>query len=429
METALAKLEKIASPGSVLGLQRMEVLLNILNNPQDGLKVIHVAGTNGKGSTCATISSILHCAGYNVGMYTSPHLIEFNERIKINNQNISDGELEHFSQQLLEKLKDWSKYSKEEFPTQFELYTALALNYFASRNLDFVVLEVGLGGRLDATNLVNSLISVITPVSYDHQDRLGKSLAEIAREKAGIIKNKGTVVVAPQEREAEEVIAAVAADLGARVYWVGKDTNYRAVRISSQENVFNYSGLRFELTDLVFNLKGKHQLVNAAVALTVVEVLNCLGYNFTEEAVRKGLEETEWPGRLEVVKDKPLLIIDGAHNPHAARVLAEELANNFSYRYLILIIGILEDKDMEGILEQLVPIADLIIITKPESERAASPQAVYDLALNLAKGELIIKDDIQEAVDFALSRADKDDLICVAGSLYLIGKVKKLLTR
>lgn len=429
MGVMLAKLEKMASSGSVLGLERMELLLKLLDHPEKRINVVHVAGTNGKGSTCAAISSILQSAGYQVGLYTSPHLIRLNERFKINGEEIPDQELEGLAAQLHEILEVWDRHTNLERPTQFELYTALAFLYFVSKSVDLAVVEVGLGGRLDATNLVNPLISVLTPINYDHTERLGTSVEEIAREKAGIIKKSGRVVLAPQQEQAAAVITGVCQSLQAEVCWVGKDVTYRKKTALSGQNCFDYQGKNINCFDLCFSLLGEHQIINAAVALTVIDFLIDLGYQITSQSVREGLLRTKWPGRIEVMNKNPLVIFDGAHNPHGALALARAIKNNFQYEKLIIVLGVLADKDIKGILRHLMPIADQLIITKPSNERAVEPENVKILADHIFTGSIFLETKINKALETALSQADRKDLICVTGSLYLLGESKLALEK
>lgn len=427
MKDALKRLEELASPGSVLGLERMELLLKYLDHPEKDFKAIHVAGTNGKGSTCAALSNILFSAGYRVGVYTSPHLIRFNERIKINGEEINDQDLDYLVERILKAIERWNETTDLEYPTQFEFYTALAFLYHSQKRVDLAVIETGLGGRLDATNLISPLVSILTPISRDHLDLLGGTLTEIAREKAGIIKPGITVVSAPQPEEVEEVIISVCHSLDANLYLLGRDTDFKLSASFPGEERFDYQGISLNLSDLSFGLLGQHQLTNAAVALTGIEALQRLGYEISDQSIAAGLKTTTWPGRLEVLKEQPRIVVDGAHNPMGAQVLAQALKQRFSYERLVLIVGVLKDKDIKGIFEFLIPLADLVILTRPVNERAAEPEDVRTFAEGLARGEVLIEPMIEKAISLAIAKAGPNDLICVAGSLYLIGEVKMLL--
>ncbi|MDN5317437.1 MAG: dihydrofolate synthase / folylpolyglutamate synthase, partial [Thermoanaerobacterium sp.] len=350
--------------GMKLGLDNIKRLLIHMGNPQNNLKFIHVAGTNGKGSTCAFINSILFEAGFKVGLYTSPYLEEFEERMRINNQNIPKDKLIYYVEYIkpiIEKMVD-EGYNH---PTEFEIITAIAFKYFCDENVDFVVLEVGLGGRFDATNVIDSsLVSVITTIDYDHMDKLGDTLEKIAFEKAGIIKENGTVVSFYQKDEALKVIEEVSRLKNASLSVM--DINDVKIKESnSNHQVFDYKNYK----NLKISIIGKHQIYNASLAVMAVEKLKQYGINISEDVIKRGLINAKWPGRIEVISKSPLIVIDGAHNPQGMAALKEAL-NLFTYNRLILVIGMLKDKDTDSMLKLIVPEADLIITTKPISDRA-----------------------------------------------------------
>jgi folylpolyglutamate synthase/dihydrofolate synthase len=331
--------------GMKLGLDNIKRLLMHLGNPQNNLKFIHVAGTNGKGSTCAFINSILLEAGFKVGLYTSPYLEEFEERMRINNQNIPKDKLIYYVEYIkpiIEKIVD-EGYNH---PTEFEIITAIAFKYFCDENVDFVVLEVGLGGRFDATNVIeSSLVSVITTIDYDHMDKLGDTLEKIAFEKAGIIKENGTVVSFYQKDEALKVIEEVSGLKNASLSVM--DMNDVKIKESnSNHQVFDYKNYK----SLKIGIIGKHQVYNASLSIMAVEKLKQYGINISEDVIRRGLSKTKWPGRIEVISKLPLIVIDGAHNPQGMAVLKEAL-NLFTYNRLILVIGMLKDKDTDSMLK------------------------------------------------------------------------------
>jgi dihydrofolate synthase/folylpolyglutamate synthase len=392
-----------------LKLERIKKFLGLLGNPQDNFKCIHVAGTKGKGSTSAFIAYILKEAGYKVGLYTSPHLADLRERIRIlpgKEKTEFEGMIPRFAlKRLVERVKprieEYNRKSRYGPLTFFEVYTALALVYFKENKVDFAVLETGLGGRLDATNAVNAIISVITPISYEHMDKLGRSLKSIAGEKAGIIKNKGSIVVsAPQEKEAKDIIRARCKFFQAKLYKVNRSKN------------------------LKIRLIGKHQLMNATVAESVIKALNIYGIEIGIDSIRRGLFNTIWPGRCEILSRDPYVIIDGAQNIASARALKETIKDNFSarrYKKLILVLGISSDKDIRGICSELHDLADKIILTKAQSIRAADPKV---LAGYFKDKEKYITNGVSQAKILSMRLAAKEDLILVAGSLFVIGEFK-----
>ncbi|MFU0784165.1 MAG: Folylpolyglutamate synthase/Dihydropteroate synthase [Thermoanaerobacterium thermosaccharolyticum] len=404
--------------GMKLGLDNIKRLLMHLGNPQNNLKFIHVAGTNGKGSTCAFINSILLEAGFKVGLYTSPYLEEFEERMRINNQNIPKDKLIYYVEYIkpiIEKIVD-EGYNH---PTEFEIITAIAFKYFCDENVDFVVLEVGLGGRFDATNVIeSSLVSVITTIDYDHMDKLGDTLEKIAFEKAGIIKENGTVVSFYQKDEALKVIEEVSRFKNASLSVM--DINDVKIKESnSNHQVFDYKNYK----NLKISIIGKHQIYNASLAVMAVEKLKQYGINISEDVIRRGLSKTKWPGRIEVISRSPLIVIDGAHNPQGMTVLKDAL-NLFTYDRLILVIGMLKDKDTDSMLKLIVPEADLIITTKPISDRAYTAE---ELSQKIAYDDVLHFEKIDDAINEALKSAGKNDLILFCGSLYMIGHVRMYL--
>src|SRR3989338_9419330 len=394
-----------------LGLDDIKKLLESLGNPQTRFKSIHVAGTNGKGSVCAMLSSILQKAGHKVGLYTSPHLIKFNERIKINNLDISDIKLAR----LTEKIKPNSEKIKG--ITYFELTTALAFLYFAQQKVDYAVIEVGLGGRLDATNVLlpeNCAATAITNISLEHKDYLGDTIEKIACEKAGIIKEHVPIITSASG-EALEVIKKIAGEKHARLI-VAKPMEYEC------------------------SLQGEFQKPNVGIAAEIAYLLNT-DNNISEDIIREAFKEVTWPARLEFLKHN--LLIDCAHNPGAALVLAKEIEkakedtkNHYErarripyFRKLILVIGILKYKDYKQILKHLAPLAAKIIICKPRTERALDPEILAaEIQKEHAKDYVIIK-DVKEAVIYAQETAQKNDLVLVTGSFYVVGEAYGLYKR
>ena len=395
-----------------LGLGRIEKLLNRLGDPHRRLRVIHVAGTNGKGSTASMIASILEAAGYRVGLYTSPHLERFTERIRCCGQEVSREDVARIVSELRPLIDEMAE-SGDDPPTEFETITVLAFLYFLEQDVDFAVLEVGLGGRYDATNVIPSpLVSAITSISLDHTDRLGKTVGEIAWEKAGIIKPGRPVVSAAGDEAAEAVIEKVCRDSGSPLYRVGRDIRWRQVSCALERQEIDVEGIFGRYPGLVLGLSGRHQQANAAAAIGAVEILGHAG----DEAIRRGLREVRWPGRLEVIRKEPLLIIDGAHNPAGARALKEAVRNLVPDRRMVLLVGILGDKAMDGILRELVPLAAEVVVTRVNYVRALD---VNELARRVSAFgiEPKITNNAAQGVDEALRLAGPEDLVLCTGSL------------
>ena len=370
-------------------LERISHLLAQLGNPHRHLKVVHVAGSKGKGSTAALIASILTHAGYKTGLFTQPHLITPRERCRINSRLISEEEFARYVDRLSPSIEAMASPSvpRSEDPrwigtsgeggvgrvSFFEIYTALAFTYFADNAVDFAVIEVGLGGRLDATNVVDPLVSVITPISLEHTAILGDTHEAIAREKAEIIKPNRPVVLAPQVPEAQAVFEAVAADRDAPLDGVGRD-------IHLKRKDWNVNGQTFDLTtpsvsypDLFLSLLGEHQAVNAATAIGCIERIRQKGYKVPRTSIYGGLKEVRWAGRMQVVGQSPVILLDGAHSPTSAEALCKAIHEIFCYRRLILVVGLMRDKDLQAIGQVLCPLADEIITTQAFDNPRVTP--------------------------------------------------------
>jgi len=394
------------------GLAAITELLSRLGNPQNSYKTILIAGTNGKGSTAAMTSSILCSAGYNVGLYTSPHLVDVRERIVINGKKIS---LKEFNQTIT-----YVKGKKEQPVTYFEFLTAAAFVYFQRQKVDIAVLEVGLGGRLDATNVCKPLVSVITNIALDHMDCLGNTLDSIVREKAGIIKQKGICITAAKQKKVEDVLRDVCLRRRAKLYRLGRD-----IKIKKQKDCFlNYQGLYRNLKNLKIPLQGDHQLSNAALALAAIELCAKKGFSIADTAIYAGLRNTHWEARLEVLQNQPLFLLDGAHNPAGISVLCRTLKNDFFYRRLILIFGALADKDYRRMLQKIVPLASIIILTQLRTKRAVPVNDIMKTVKKMGY-PAIVTENVKQAIERAQVMAKKQDLICATGSFYLAGEVKQ----
>ena len=423
---ALDYIYDLTKYGIKLGLKNINYLLYLLGEPHKKLKIIHVAGTNGKGSTCSSISSILQSDGYKVGLYTSPHLVDFTERIKINHKSIDRKKVSELLERIkpyIEKVANTPSYGH---PTFFEVITAMAFLYFFEEQVDFLVLEVGLGGRLDATNVCEPLISVITHIDYDHMDKLGNSLEEIAREKGGIIKPEGIVISSNQYEEAYNEIKKIADEKNSHIYSVGREIIYKIVKSDIKGVIFDLKGIYNEYKNLHTPLLGRHQADNSAAAITAIEALKIRGVNITEKAIRVGLEKVKWTGRLEIIQTNPTLVLDGAHNPSGIKVVRDALKEIFSYHRLILVLAIFADKDYKKMIQIIVPNADLIIATKTKNPRATPPQVIAkEAAQYIDQNKIIITENIPQAINCAISNSKEDDLICITGSLCTVGEAKK----
>lgn len=423
-EEAVEYMESLNRYGIVPGLSNIENLCEALGNPQEALKFVHIAGTNGKGSTLAYISTVLKCAGYKVGRYVSPTIFEYRERIQVNNRPITKKALCEWVERIKDTCDTLVKDGKKH-PTSFEAETALAFAYFKEQGCDIVVMECGMGGRQDATNIIqNTLVSVLASISMDHMQYLGKTLEAIATEKAGIIKNGCRVVSALQEEAAMQVIEAVAEKRNCKLT-VAQPAEVKKVRYGLEKQRFDYKNWR----NLEITLAGNHQIDNALLGIKVLEELNDLGYAVSEKALRKGLQETKWPGRFTVVGKKPYFIVDGAHNADAAKKLAETIEFYFTNRRIIFIMGVLRDKEYDRIIEQTHKFADQIItVATPGNARA---MLAYELATEIAKvhPDVTAVDSIEEAVEISYLLTGKEDVILAFGSLSFMGRLLTILEK
>jgi dihydrofolate synthase/folylpolyglutamate synthase len=409
----LAYLAGLDRMGIRFGLEPIGALLDRLHNPQDCYPAVLIAGTNGKGSVAAMTASILSAGGFRTGIYTSPDLIEFRERIRIDGEMIGRGEAAICAAQVKEKMREEVSY--------FEFLTAMAFLHFQRQRVDIAVLEIGMGGRLDATNVVHPLLSVITNVSLEHREYLGNTLEKIAREKGGIIKEGGRCLTAARQTPVVDTLEALCRERGATLIRLGKDVRIRIHR----DGTFSYRGIGRRYRRLACPLAGRHQYFNAALALGATELIGDAGFGVEEGVVVEGLRRTRWEGRLEVLQRAPMLLVDGAHNPAGAATLRRALQQGFPRRRMILIFGVLDDKDYPAMVRRLFPLADRVILTRPHSKRALPLDVLLPVARRFHK-VIELCANPGDALLSALSRAGKEDLVCVAGSLYLVGEIKKI---
>jgi dihydrofolate synthase/folylpolyglutamate synthase len=462
-ETAVASLfalghELAQTPSNKFDLAHMRVLLSAMDHPERAFPAVLIAGTNGKGSTAATLASILRASGLKTGLYTSPHLIRLNERIRVNGDEVSDddfarqhGEVDRVAERLVERRElPWH-------PSFFEMMTAIAFAYFARERVEIAVLEVGMGGRLDATNVVEPLLSVIADISLDHQKFLGNTVGEIAREKVGIIRPGGVVVTLPQQPEANDVIGHTILDLGARgvsavQYVPPVSPGSGDYLVSSTKKVGDHSEKRWTAKDaedgsprrfyryplqvmgkqiLVESpLVGRHQLRNVALAVAAGEELAKLGFaGITAEAMERGIRQTRWPGRFQLLPARsgwPETVLDVAHNPAGAWALRSALSESYDNRSLIFVFAAMRDKAISEMTEILFPLADKVIATRPENPRSASPEEIQQ-AGSRTGAEIEAVAEIGEALERARGASGAETVMVVTGSIYLVGEVMRLL--
>lgn len=413
-------LEQVSKYGSVLGLDNMRELLNRLGNPQKDLKFIHISGTNGKGSVLAYLSTVLSGAGYRTGRYLSPTLFSYREKIQVDGEKINKESLAAHVTAIAEASRDMQEKNAG-IPTIFEVETVLAFLYFQEKKCDLVVLETGMGGLLDATNIIDTtVLEVIAPISMDHMEFLGDTLAKIAEQKAGIIKKDTRVVSAPQEAEAAEVIS----DTCRRQHCILETVDpaeLTQIRYGYERQSFSYKGWK----QVEIQLAGKYQIMNAALALEAVEALRKLGYALPEGAVREGMAGTSWRGRFTVLDKDPLIVMDGAHNPAAARMLRDSLELYFPGRKLHYIFGMFRDKDYNGVIALTAPLAEDIITVETPGNPRALPAGELAEAVAKVNPRVEPSDSIAAAVKKSLERAAKEDVIVIFGSLSFLGEAEK----
>lgn len=422
MDNVIDKIHSFKRFGSQLGLDRMSALLDKLGNPHKNMKTIHVAGTNGKGSVCRFVYSILQSQGYKVGLYTSPYLERFTERIEFDGREITNQDLSYYA---LDVFKAADEMVKENMgsPTEFEIVTAIAFNYYQSRAVDFLILEVGLGGQGDATNVVDQpMASVITTIDFDHMEYLGDTLVKIAYEKAGIIKNNCPVVSSVQNKEALQVIENISSNKNSPLTLVPL-TDIQNIKYSLEGSTFDFKIEDRIYKNLTISMLGKHQIENAATAITLIRKLRERGIDIKDEAIFLGLKKAKQKGRLEMISENPLIIIDGAHNLQGMRAFKSTVTQLFKDKKILLCLGLLKDKNIKEIVDLLADFTDEVIIAEPENDRKLKTKELKELL----KGHDIICHEIadpEKASQYALKRSPEFDAIFFTGSLYLIGRVR-----
>jgi dihydrofolate synthase/folylpolyglutamate synthase len=417
---SFADYERASRSSAIFDTTRIDALLQRLGQPHLAAESVHIAGTKGKGSTAAMIASILSASGYKTGLYTSPHLHSFTERIQIDGRSIPEADFASLVQKLKPEFDAFNQLGVHGQLTTFEILTALAFAHFKEGKVDFQVLETGLGGRLDATNVVRPRVCAITSISLDHTEVLGSTLAQIAAEKAGIIKPGCVVVSAPQPPEVRSVMSRTCRDRGARLVEVSREIAWSVKERGDRGQSFRLQGPRGTY-DLTIPLLGEHQLDNAAVAVGVAEVLAGLGTRISAEGIAAGLLRVSWPGRLQVLRRHPLLVVDGAHNADSAAKLAKALSEYFDFDRAVLVVGTSRDKDAGGIIDELLPICGKVIVTSSRNPRAAETST---LKTEFARRGVAAREaeTVESAVNMALEEAGQGDLVCVTGSLFVVAE-------
>lgn len=429
VQALLALGRELAAPQQArvqkFGLGNITTLARALGDPQHALPCVHIAGTNGKGSTAAMLESILRAAGLQTGLYTSPHLENIRERIRFDGENISEEDFAAAWTRVHAAIESlMASGALAAHPTFFECLTAMAFHSCERRGVDFSIYEVGLGGRLDATNIVMPEVAIITPLDFDHENFLGHSIEEIAAEKAGIIKAGAFVVSACERSEAREVISRRSAEMAATLVEI--DEAWRIEQVASAEGWYRavaFSQISGEKFSIAPALAGRFQIRNALAAATAAELLCRRGFAVTREAIERGIAEARWAGRLERLSRTPDVYLDGAHNPAGARELRKFWDENFADRRIILVYGAMRDKAVDEISGVLFPRADVVILTEPRQSRAISAPLLAEMTGGLAKDSRIVPDPA-EALEQALRLARPEDAIFVTGSLYLVGELR-----
>ena len=419
-EESIAWLYSFKQYGSKLGLERISNLVKQLDNPHNNIKIIHVTGTNGKGSVCKFIGSILTKAGYKTGIYISPHLQRFSERIVIDDKEIS----EEYISSLVEKIKPIvdSMIKQDNIPTFFEIVTAMAFQFFSGCNVDFAVIEVGLGGRFDATNVVSPIITVITNISLEHSQQLGEDVKSIAFEKAGIIKDNIPIITATKN-DARNVIEQITEEKKAPLTVIDRKS-WKRLSCSINDQAFIIHGFLKEHS-VKTSMLGEYQGENIALSIATVDELQMNGLYIPDTSIEGGIAAAFNPGRMEIISKEPIILLDGAHNPTGMEMLKSALLEDFEYNRLILVLGILRDKDIKKMVNTIAPVSDLIVVTKSNNDRACDPAVLKKEIGKIGyKKEILTNESPSKAIDHAKSLAKREDLICITGSLFTVGEAR-----
>lgn len=412
---AIEYLFSLSTLGWKLGLDTIREMLRELGNPQNRYRTIHVAGTNGKGSTCAMIESILRAAGYKTGLYTSPHLVYAGERIRCNGQAINKEELVayiHLITPLIEKYRC----------TFFEALTAIAFRYFADQRVEIAVIEVGLGGRLDATNVIVPMLSIITDIDIDHKKQLGTTRRKIASEKAGIIKENSICLATCQSQQVNSLLAKICSERQTEFHCVRPEDNIENLRIGENNSIFDLRLNGITYSSIQLSLAGQHQIKNAALAITAAAILNDRFFPISVEVMAQGLASVSWPGRLQLISENPKIVIDVAHNPAGISVLTNAIRTLFHYQRLIVLFGVCKDKNYRSMIKQLAPLADLFITVQANNERSLSRITIARHAAAYVK-DIYNALSITEGLNYAIRHAQPGDLILCTGSHYVLNDV------
>ncbi|EXX85128.1 folylpolyglutamate synthase [Paenibacillus darwinianus] len=429
-EEARAWIEGLVPFGIRPGLERMKALLDTFGHPERRLKFIHVAGTNGKGSVCAYLTSVLIKCGYDVGTFTSPYITKFTDRFQYNGEDIPEQTVLELANEIKPQVEAMEA-TELGSPTMFEVSTLLAILYFGQTVFpDYVVWETGLGGRLDVTNVVTPVVSIITNVGHDHMDILGDTLEQVAREKAGIIKPGVPVVSAAADPEAVAVIREAAASCRSTLYLLGEQFHESPLMVREDEQSFRFEGIFRTIEPLTVTLNGAHQRTNAAVAVMTLEVLRQYYALIVEDAdLQAGLREARWPGRLETVSREPRIVLDGAHNPEGMETLAIALRDTYSFGKLHVMIGMLANKNHRDTLRHILPLVDTLIITEPDFRKKLAADELRAMAAEAENGpaDITVESDWRKALELLQRRTEPGDLAVVTGTLYLIADVRSRL--
>ena len=425
-EDAIQYLYGLQRLGIKFGLENITRVLSAIGNPQRRLATIHIAGSNGKGSTAAHLESILLQAGYRVGLYTSPHFIRFTERIRVDREAISEEKVVRWTRAILEALPELRAAGSQEASipiTFFEFTTAMAMAHFVHEGVELAILETGMGGRLDATNICHPLVCVITTISLEHQEFLGRTLVEIAGEKAGIIKLRVPVVCGVSHPRAREVVEAACRKKAAPFHQLGRE-----FQASGVPQAFSYRGINFSMHGLHTSLRGRHQVRNAGLALAAAEILVERGYEISPEAMERGLRDVRWRGRQEWHPGPPQVLLDGAHNPEAIRSLCASLRRDYRFKRLRILMGVMREKDHRRMIALLSPMTHEFVFSRPRLDRAQDPWVLQAEARRLGR-RATVAEEVEQGFQDLLQRAEKEDMICVTGSLFAVGEVLALLEK